>query len=231
MRPRIRFVALACLTVAVPIATDACLLEFEGAPELALSFAFALGDDRSVDNAALEVQRAELSIGPIRLVGCEASPPHRESLLRQSMLPLARAHHPTTAASELHGSRRMVMDPSAMTTELGSIVPSPGSYCALRVVVAPPDTSAEALALDGRWFRDSRSGSFEARGIGQRNLELALRSPLSVGPETPEARHLRIVFDPVGALATVPVIDRDRWDLGLDVMVELDGALSVEPFR
>lgn len=211
---------LASLCLLASAALPACVLELDEGITVELMATFDAATGTSADGAALRLDEARLHVEDAQLLACE---PALEARLLELMGPaVARAHH--AAGDPLAASAPHVITLGG-SDSLGAMRPPTGRYCGLRVTITPAEELADdAFFARGEWDRGGATGTLELRAPGQRQLDLPLDPPLSVDAAA-TASAVELVVDLPGALATRAVVDRDPFDLGLDVMVDLGAAL------
>lgn len=222
--PMSRRAALACgLAGSLLLASaglPACVLELDEGITVELRSRFEAATGASADGATLHLEEARLHVEDAHLVPCAGAPEARQWELAGPAV--ARAHH--AAGDPLAASAPHVIalgEPDS----LGAMRPPAGRYCGLHVTVTPAaELDDHALLARGRWTRDGASGALELMAPGQRELELPLDPPLAVEPDAAVA-SVELVVDLPSALVAHAVVDRDPFDLGLDLMVDLADAL------
>ncbi|MEZ4340755.1 MAG: hypothetical protein R3B82_29385 [Sandaracinaceae bacterium] len=217
---------LACVLVLGSAALPACVLELDEGITVELMATFDAASGASADGAALRLDEARLHVEDAQLVPCV---PELDARVLEALGPSrVFAHH--AVGDPLAASAPHVIALGAGDS-LGAMRPPAGRYCALRVTVTPSaELDDDALVARGTWERGGARGTLELRAPGQRQLDLSLEPPLAVDAST-LATSVELVVDLPGALGAHSVVDRDPFDLGLDVMVDLGAALRARVLR
>jgi hypothetical protein len=211
----------------------ACVLDADVGIAVSLSLrGVASSSDVVLDEAWIHVADASL----LPCDGAEASN-------RWALRPVARAYHGGADGRSLGTSRvvPLVADGAPLSEVAGTFQPPPGRYCRLRVLVMPATPASEGfLEHPGEWSlraEGSRGGEpLALDGIGNRAIELPLIDTDGAPTElTVDAgargADLEVEVDLARVVAALPDEGQSAEDLGLDVVVHLENALTARLLR
>jgi hypothetical protein len=186
---------------------------------------------RPVDSGSgVALDRGWLHVAEAALVAC--APPRAGRWWAPAR---AAAHHGAADGRALAAPHVVALhEPAGLV--LGALRPPPGRYCALRVVVTEADAEAEGFVEAMRGWAVRAEGRRDGaplalRGYGQRALELPLvdRSGAPAALVVDAARPTAAVALEVD-LGAAPAVrsdaPRDPEELGLDLMLDLESALT-----
>ncbi|MFM7203937.1 MAG: hypothetical protein ACKO6N_24415 [Myxococcota bacterium] len=191
----------------------------------------------TAEGMLITLDAAYVTLSSLELVACELAARVRPTAWR-SVVWAHGTSTPTLLASPfVNGLERPDLEPAS----LGLLKPPPGSYCALRVTLAPADEDAaglpankavvgQTLWLQGSWRKDSESTStpLEVRSalVGTTLLSLPHAPWELTGEEPLPALRLRLAYDQW--MDNVPLEIGDPDVLAVSLLTAILDSLTLE---